>query len=258
MINASMQSSSEKSVWLPMFNVVPKNFQMWWMRFVAYAMVYKFNKAISNDAPDLDMPLNEVEVLDESNDAHMKKIMAKKCKAVAMANFLMTFTSKGTMGLVHKAMNANWPNGLVHLVVKGLFKKYQPQNTVMLVELRQMLNKISMKKDLNLATLFEQIASVENRYNSAIRKIPKDKQLIAVVLDKSTKDYKAVLMVEQRVKGTSLKLEDLELAMNQHWCQIGTNDEANKKSNEIFAGCGQCWNHLFQVQKGGTQGKRVP
>ena len=51
-----MQSSSEKSVKLPMFDGAPKNFQIWWMRFVAYAMVYKFNKVISKDALDLDMP----------------------------------------------------------------------------------------------------------------------------------------------------------------------------------------------------------
>ena len=106
-------------------------------------MVYKFHKVINKDAPDLDMPLNEAEVLDESNDAHKKKIAVKKRNAVAMANLLMPFTSEGTMGLVYKAMSANWPNGLVHQVVKELFKKY----TVTLIKLRQMLNKISMKKD---------------------------------------------------------------------------------------------------------------
>jgi hypothetical protein len=74
----------------------------------------------------------------------------------------MVFTSEGTMGLVYKAMNANWPNGLAHLVIKGLFKKYRPQDTVTLMELRQMLNKIGMKKDVNSATMFKQIASVEN------------------------------------------------------------------------------------------------
>ena len=44
---------------------------------------------------------------------------------------------------------------------------------------------------MNLATMFEQIASVENRYNTATRKIPQE-ELIVVVLDKSTIDYKAI------------------------------------------------------------------
>ena len=108
-IIASMNSSSEKSVRLPMFDGAPKKFQLWWMRFLAYAMVYKFNEVISKDAPDQDMPLNEAEVSDESNDAHKKKIAAKKHNAVAMVNLSMAFTSEGTMGLVYKAMNADWP-----------------------------------------------------------------------------------------------------------------------------------------------------
>ena len=118
-----MNSSSEKSMWLPMFDGAPKNFQLWWMRFVAYVMVYKFNKAIRKDVPNQDLPLNKAEALDESDNAHKKEIAVKKRNAVAMANFLMVFTSEGTMGLVYKVMNADWPNGLAHLVIKGLFKK---------------------------------------------------------------------------------------------------------------------------------------
>ena len=135
------------------------------------------------------------------------------------------------MGLVYKAMSTNWPNGLAHLVVKGLFKKHQPQDTVTLVELRQMLNKITMKKGLNLVTLFEQIANVENCYSTATRKIPQD-ELIAVVLDKATMDYKSILTTEQRVKGSLVTLEDLQSTMNQHWRQIGGNNET-EKNNKI-------------------------
>ena len=213
------------------FSLNCKNFQIWWMRFIAFATVYKFNKAISKDALDPDMPQSEAEVLDESKDEDKKKIAVKNHNSVAMANLVMAFTSETTMGLVYKAMTPEWPNGLVHLVIKGLFKKYQPVDTVMLVELRQMLNKIMMKKGLDLATLFEQIAAVENCYNTATKKIAED-ELIAVVLDKSMKDYKSVLTAEQRVKGTLCTLEDLKSAMNQNWRQIGGSDEA-EKNNEI-------------------------
>ena len=36
-------------------------------------------------------------------------------------------------------------------------------------------------------------------------------ELIAIVLDKSTMEYKSVLTAEQRAKGTLCTLEDLEL-----------------------------------------------
>ena len=186
---------------MPMFDGAPKNFQIWWMRFVAYMMVDELNKVISKDVLDLDMPQSQAEVLDESSKAGKKKIAAKNSNEVAMANLAMAFTSETMMGLVYKVMTTEWLSGLVHLVVKGLFKKYQPQDMVKLVELRQMLTKITMKKRLDPATLFEQIAAVENCYNTATRKIPQD-ELIAVVLDKSMMDYKSILTTEQRVKGT--------------------------------------------------------
>ena len=94
-----------------------------------------------------------------------------------------------------------------------------------------MLNKIMMKKGLDLVTLFEQIAAVENRYNTVNKKIAQD-ELIAIVLDKSTMEYKSILTAEQRVKGTSCTLEDLKSTMNQHWRQIGRSNAA-EKSNEI-------------------------
>ena len=113
-----------------------------------------------------------------------------------------------------------------------LLMKYQPQDTVMLVELRQKLNKIMMKKGQDPATLFEQIAAVENHYNAVTKKIAKD-EFIVVVLDKSTMEYKSILTTEQRVKGTLCTLDDLESTMNQHWRQIGGSNEA-EKNNKIF------------------------
>ena len=79
--------------------------------------------------------------------------------------------------------------------------------------------------------MFEQNAAVENHYNTATKKNAQD-ELIAVVLDKSTMEYKSILTTEQRVKGTSCTLDDLELTMNQHWRQICGSSEA-EKSNKI-------------------------
>ena len=87
-----MQSSSEKLVKLPTFDGASENFQIWWMRFIAFATVYKFNKAISKDALDPDMPGSEAEVLDESKDEDKKKIVAKNHNSVVMASLVMVFT----------------------------------------------------------------------------------------------------------------------------------------------------------------------
>jgi hypothetical protein len=75
--------------------------------------------------------------------------------------------------------------------VSGLNKKYNPQDTISRVELRQRLSAIRMKKNLDPATLFEQIRSIKNRFNTSTRHI-EEEDLIAVVLDtalKSTRVY---------------------------------------------------------------------
>jgi hypothetical protein len=146
-------------------------------------------------------------VLDESNAGDKKKIAAKNCNAVAMANLSMAFTSDGLKELIFKAVTVEWPNGRAHLVIKGLFRKCQPQDTVMRVELWMMLNKIGMmKKKTNPARMFEQIASVKNWYSTMATRIPQD-ELIAIVLDKATMEYQAVLMAEQRAQGNALTLD---------------------------------------------------
>ena len=46
MSEANMTEGGTKGVRLPVFDGTHKMFQMWWMRFTAYAVVCKFIKAI--------------------------------------------------------------------------------------------------------------------------------------------------------------------------------------------------------------------
>ena len=175
---------------------------------------------------EADMPARENDPIDDTTDEGKKEAAAKKRNAVAVANFTMAFTSEGTMGLIYKATTTDWPSGLSHLIVRALMRKYRPQDTISRVELRQMLNSITMKKDADPATMFEQIASVENKYNTATKQIEED-DLVAVVLDSAPEKYQAVLTAEQRAQGNNLKLEHLETVMNQYWRQITGGEQKN-------------------------------
>lgn len=121
--------------------------------------------------------------------------------------------------------------GLAHLVVAALFKKYQPQDMITKVELRKVLNKIKMKKGKDPATLFEQISSIENKYNTPTKKIDPD-DLIAVVLDSAPNEYQSMLTSEQRRLGATVTIEDLETIMNQYWRQTQTLKDKNGESEE--------------------------
>jgi len=221
-----MESSSEKSVRLPTFDGEHKKFQLWWTRFKAYAMVYKFSEALIVGG-EAYLPGGEGTTIDETTEDGKKQALAKKRNAIAVANLSMAFTTEGTMGIIYKSMTSEWPSGLAHLVVASLMKKYRPQDTITRVELRQMLNRVSMKKNQDPATLFEQLSSIENQYNAPGKKIDEG-DLIAVILDAAPAEYQAVLTAEQRLRGDELALSDLETAMNQHWRQTKspkTNDD---------------------------------
>jgi len=121
---------------------------------------------------------------------------------VAMANLSMAFTNEACMGLIYKSMSNEWPSGLAYKVIEELMAKYQPQHTITRVEIRQMLNRVSMKKDEDPATSFEKISSIRNRYNKTNIY---DGYLIAVVLDAAPKEYQSILTAEQRFKGKQVK-----------------------------------------------------
>ena len=74
-----------------------------------------------------------------------------------------------------------------------------------------------MKKGfLDPGTLFEQISSVKNKYNTATKKIDED-DIIAVVLDAAPAEYQSMLTSKQCRLGSALKIDDLKAIMNQYW-----------------------------------------
>ena len=137
--------------------------------------------------------------LDDSNPEQALLKIAKNKNAAAMAYLTMAFTSEMMMGLVYKSMTVDWPEGIAYLVVESLMKKYKPQDTITR-ELRQKLNKVSMKKGQDPSVIFEKNCSIENQYNAPDKHI-EESNLIAVVLDAATVEYQPVLTSEQRLCG---------------------------------------------------------
>ena len=68
-------SVSDKTVTLPKWDGSEKTFQMWWVRFQAYAKIYKFNTAIRETA-ETELPDKDSDALDESTD--QANIQAKR------------------------------------------------------------------------------------------------------------------------------------------------------------------------------------
>ncbi len=128
-----MEGSSKKSARLPSFIGLRKDFQTWWIRFIAYAGAWKF-QAVLRIGGESDLPPRESDVIDEMTSIGKLAAQAKQRNAVTMVNLTMTFETEGSLRMIYKSMNKDWPEGLAHEVVAQLFKKYSPENRISRVE----------------------------------------------------------------------------------------------------------------------------
>lgn len=64
------------------------------------------------------MPARDTTTVDITTDVGKRQTgAAKKRNKIAVANFTIAFTSEGTISMVYKATNADWLDGLAHLIV---------------------------------------------------------------------------------------------------------------------------------------------
>ncbi len=87
---------------------------------------------------------------------------AKERNAVAMANLTMAFETESLFGMVYKSMSNDWLAGLARKVVVQLFNKYSTDDRISRVELRTMLNGLSMRDAEDPSKLFEQVSGIRN------------------------------------------------------------------------------------------------
>eukprot|EP00591_Stephanopyxis_turris_P000610 CAMPEP_0195508876 /NCGR_PEP_ID=MMETSP0794_2-20130614/1972_1 /TAXON_ID=515487 /ORGANISM="Stephanopyxis turris, Strain CCMP 815" /LENGTH=163 /DNA_ID=CAMNT_0040635957 /DNA_START=67 /DNA_END=558 /DNA_ORIENTATION=+ len=161
------EESLTKTVKLPTFSGERKDFQIWWVRFCAYASVQGFRQSIGR-VRDPDLPSSEDVTIDARSDQGKKQLRAKRANAVAMANLTMAFTTEALIGMVYQAQTSLWSSGLTYVIVDALHKKYIPKDLVSKIELRRELNAVSMKKDDDPAVLFVAISGIENKYNTSM------------------------------------------------------------------------------------------
>jgi hypothetical protein len=66
----------------------------------------------------------------------------------------MTIITGRSLEMIYKAMSKDWSAGLAYQVVELLFKKFSPYCRISRVELRTMLNSVTMKVNVNPSILF--------------------------------------------------------------------------------------------------------
>jgi hypothetical protein len=127
-------------------------------------------------------------------------------------------------------------------VVAALKMKYQLVDMVSMVEMRQTLSTVSMKKDEDPSSIFEQICGIDNRFQRAAIALTEEEK-IATILLAASKEYVTLLTAEQRLKGANLKLDDLQEAMLAQWRQTHNSvDQAKGLEIGLTTFSGICYN----------------
>ena len=245
---------SMKSVKLPVFSGDHKHFQTWWFRFSAFATMWKFKPAVGQTA-ELDLPESEAAALNTDANVAEKQKMAKKRNAIAFANLTAALDSPSLIGILMRAQTTEWPSGLACNVIKQLFEKYEPKDTVSLIDMNRLKQKIGLTNAQgNPQELFEQIAAIENQFKMEIPEAEK----VAMAIEKLPVEYRSVLTAEMRKEGIGITSSHIESAAFQHWRAMygsfasnpiidtdTTTTESNKEvALAVFNGtCHRCGKH---------------
>ena len=222
--------SDNKSIVLPMFNGKDEAFQVWWTKFRAFATAKGFVATLLEKETEL--PSNESVALDPTKDADKPKIKAKERNSLGMAYLLQAFKAEADISLAYETMDNDWPGGLAYLTVEKLMAIYKPKDNVTEVEVYTKLLQVKMKKKEDPKVLFEQVASIQNWYNTDKKKLPKE-QLIAVVLRAAPKEYASVLTGEQAKQGTKLELSHLRAVMNTYYRTVYKQSDKSEEDDEL-------------------------
>ena len=135
-----------KFVKLPTFDGDKEKFQLWLVRFEAYATCCGFRAAVG-DTKEADLPETEAFALLLDKVTDKAKVAAVNRNRVAMATLTMAMTTNKTMGALNEAKDTSWPAGVAWKVIKKLKEKNQPMDMMTAVELRHRLSAVTMKRN---------------------------------------------------------------------------------------------------------------
>ena len=114
-----------------------------WFHFQVFATVWKFTEVIEQ-AAEADSPATASTALSMDDAIQCKQTLAKKCNAIAFTNFNMALDSPSSIGMPMRAQMMAWPQGLASSVINQLFEKYEPHDTVSMIDMNRLKQKTGL------------------------------------------------------------------------------------------------------------------
>ena len=100
------------------------------------------------------------------------------------------------------------------MVVNQLFEKYDPHDTVSMIDMNRLKQKIGLPmSDSNPQVVFEQNASLENQFKTPML----DSEKIAIAIEKLPPEYQGVLTSEMSNEGRNITPKHIEDVVFWYW-----------------------------------------
>ena len=190
--NNNDESVAIRSVRMPVFDGTHATFQVWLMRFTAFAIVHRFKAAINPEGAKGDLPTMETVVIPAGTDGAPARAAVRR-NSVAYANLSLALNSKQLVRILVAGQTTAWPSGLAWRVLQAMHRRFKPAKIISKIELQCMLNQIRMSRKEDPVTLFEQLSKIENQFSTTVNKA----DAIAIVMDAAPDEYQAILNREQ-------------------------------------------------------------
>jgi hypothetical protein len=75
---------------------------------------------------------------------------------------------------------------------------------------------------MDSSILLESLQNIQHQFLGHVARLPKD-EMIDIVLEVATVEYRPILSIERRIRGEHLIVEDLEFAMGESYRQLNRN-----------------------------------
>ena len=220
---SGMDSESHKSVKVPTFSGKANDYQAWWMRFSAYAALMGFSAALTTTKM-ANLPDTEAEGANDTNDQKKAREMHNK----ARYHLILAMLNERWLHMMANTGDNDWPGGYVHLFLTRLQQKFKPQDTVSIIELKKSLNQLKLKPGEDPSKLFEDLARLQNRFQSSNYTMD-DSEVIATVISAIPAEYTGIITALQVQKGSAMTVDDVETSLKTFWrLKYGSNDTANE------------------------------
>ena len=194
-----MKRMSDSSVIkIPKFDGQRKNFAKWQNQMSALLAVKKVQACVGKDF-HLQLPASESTVLDESDAAEKKQIVAREKMALCMSYMTLAMDSSKLQKMIESSKSNEWPNGRPDILMAKLIKKYKPSDSVAVAEQTKSLFELKLGKNQDPEELGDLIAELETSFGCELA----EKEKVAAVMKATQGRYADTILQETKRAGSA-------------------------------------------------------